>query len=169
MHKPHIRNLFDLLLYEEGCFSMLNGFLREGFLDYDVYQEWRAGKIDYLEREFSCSKETCKAFLAEVSAYAAMLAVEREAIDYVSAENLPLRISPDPKRDAEYKMLYTPATDRVQMDLFFDSAETSLAADLAEAVVSGQTKRIDHLLSALGLAKLKQLSPAVFEYFMNQR
>ncbi len=149
MHKRFIRNLFDLFFYEEGCFSMLNCFLKEGYLDYDVYLRWRAGKIDYLEQEFSCPPEICTAFLTEVNDYAAILEVAREAVDYFSTDNQTLRFSPDSKRDADFKILYTPAVDRVQLDLFFDSAETGLTVELTNAVIHGETQRVEYLLAAL--------------------
>lgn len=167
MHKSYIRNLFDLLLYEEGCFSILNCFLKEGYLDYDVYQNWRAGKIDYLEHEFTCSSETCSAFFAEVNGYASILGVDREPVDYLSTGGQTLHFSPNPQRDTNYKTLFTPSSDRVQLDLFFDSAESGLTDDLTHAVVNGETQRIEYLLSALRRVNSKKAQQ--FEHILRTK
>lgn len=55
-----IYNQIDLILFEEGSFSPLNWLLREGHLDYSVYQNWKKGQTGYLEDHFKTSNPEIK-------------------------------------------------------------------------------------------------------------
>ena len=43
MSNQIIHNQVDLILFEEGIFSVINWLLREGYLDFIDYRKWRNG------------------------------------------------------------------------------------------------------------------------------
>ncbi len=55
MSNQIIHNQVDLILFEEGKFSVLNWLLREGYLDYNDYQKWRNGENHYLADNFKAA------------------------------------------------------------------------------------------------------------------
>ena len=158
---PIIRNQFDVILFEEGCFSPLNWLLREGHLDYGDYEKWRKGKSAFLEDYFKKPIAEIITDLQRTQDYAAALKLESLSHTYTSTTSQPLYFSRSPANELIFTTVYEPAKDRVQTDLFFDSAPTCTAHDLIRAIIDKRSHDI-----AVLLAKLKPSSPEKHQQFV---
>lgn len=155
-----IRNQFDVILFEEGCFSPLNWLLREGHLDYGDYQKWRKGKSAFLEDHFKTPIAEIITELQRIQDYAAALKLESLSHTYTSTAGQPLHFSRSPANELIFTTVYEPAKDRMQTDLFFDSAPACIAHDLIRAIIDKRSHDITVLL-----AKLKPSSPEKHQQF----
>lgn len=123
MSNQIIHNQVDLILFEEGKFSVLNWLLREGRLDYTDYRKWRNGEIPYLEDHFKTVIPEIIADLKIARHYAGKLKLASFTHSFTSAGNQILHFCRCcPTNELIFSTDYEPAQDRVQMDLFFDSA-----------------------------------------------
>ncbi len=159
---PHriIQNQFDMILFEEGCFSPLNWLLREGHLDYGDYQKWRKGKSAFLEDHFKTTSTEIIADLLRTQDYATALKLKSFSHAYTSTTSQPLHFCRSPANELIFTTVYEPAKDRMQLDLFFDSAPACTAYDLIRAIID---KRIDDI--TVLLTKLKTSSPEKHQQF----
>ncbi|MDD2659283.1 MAG: hypothetical protein PHY54_06310 [Methylococcales bacterium] len=154
MSKQIIHNQVDLILFEEGKFSVLNWLLREGYLDYNDYQKWRNGEAPFLEDHFKAATPAIISDLEIVQRYAGKLKLESFRHSYTSFTNQTLHFCRCPANENIFTTGYEPAQDRVQMDLFFDSAPACTANDLIRAIID---KRGDDVLRLM--SQLKSLAP----------
>lgn len=155
-----IQNQFDLILFEEGCFSPLNWLLREGHLDYGDYQKWREGKSAFLEDHFKTPITEIIADLQKTQDYAAALKLESLSYTYTSTASQPLHFSRSPAIELIFTSVYEPAKDRMQLDLFFDSAPAYTVYDLIRAIIDKRSQDIPVLLT-----KLKPSNPEKHQQF----
>ncbi len=161
MISPLIQNQFDLLLFEEGCFTPLNWMLRVGHLDYAFYLKWKKGEIDCLEDELITPYGKIISALEEMKEYAALLQLDSYQNCYELADNQALKFCHSSIDAAFFTTIYEPAQDRIQMDLFFDSAQAVTISDLIKAISERQSTKIEDLLINLeysDLEKHKQFS-----------
>lgn len=149
-----IQNQFDLLLFEEGCFTPLNWMLRSGHLDSTVYLKWKKGDIDYLEDEFIISRAEMVTALEDIQQYAAIQKLDSNRNDYVSVTDHALHVCRSQANEKFFTTIYEPAQDRVQMDLFFDSAQAITVSDLIKAIVDKHSDKIADLLLKLEYSDL---------------
>ena len=149
-----IQNQIDLILFEEGSFSPLSWLLREGYIDYNDYLNWKNGTSKFLEDHFKESITILMTALKEAEEYARLLKLEPGRQTYSSIDNRSLHFC----RCAEYELIFTtvyePAHDRIQMDLFFDSADSCAVANVISAIVESRSDEIPDLV-----AKLEVLNP----------
>ena len=158
---PHtIHNQLDFILFEEGSFSPLNWLLREGHLDYSAYQNWKKGTSRYLEDHFKTPITTLITTLKAASDYARSLQLKPSRQTYLSTESHTLHFCRSPAHEIIFTTIYEPADDRMQMDLFFDSADTCAVSNLISAIVDGCSVDIAGLM-----AKLKPLNPDKYQHF----
>ncbi|MEI7994899.1 MAG: hypothetical protein WCH01_08365 [Methylococcaceae bacterium] len=87
MSNQIIHNQVDVILFEQGKFSVLNWLLREGYLDYKDYQNWRNGENPYLEDHFKSTSPAIIADLEIVRRYARKLKLESFCHSYTSVTN----------------------------------------------------------------------------------
>lgn len=159
-----IQNQFDLLLFEEGCFTPLNWMLRTGHLDYAVYLNWKNGEIACLEDELITPCREIISALKEIKEYAALLQLESYNNCYESADNQVLKLCHSSIYVTFFTTIYEPAKDRMQMDLFFDSAQAVTISNLIKAITERQNTKVEDLLINLeysDLEKHKQFSQIV--------
>ena len=149
MSKQIIQNQVDLMVFEEGRFSVINWLLREGYLDYMDYQKWRNGDAGYLEDHFTATTAVLIADLEIAQRYANKLKLESFHVLYSSVDNQRLHLCRSPAHELIFTTDYEPAQDRLQMDLFFDSAPACTANDLIRAVIERREDDILRLLSQL--------------------
>jgi len=149
-----IQNQVDLILFEEGVFSPLNWLLREGHLDYGDYQNWRNGKSAYLEDHFKISSTEIVSALEEVKRYASSQQLEPLQHRYASTASQPLCFCRSSVKELIFTTVYEPTQNRIQMDLFFDSAAICTESNLIEAIIEKRSDDIPDLL-----IKLKTSSP----------
>ena len=160
MSKQIIHNQVDLILFEEGKFSVLNWLLREGYLDYKDYRKWRNSENSYLEDHFKAAIPAIIADLEIVRRYAGKLKLESFRHSYTSVTNQTLHFCRSPAHEIIFITDYEPAQDRLQMDLFFDSAPACTANDLIRAIID---KRGDDVLRLM--SQLKPLAPEKHQKF----
>jgi len=160
MSNQIIHNQVDLILFEEGKFSVLNWLLREGYLDYNDYQNWRSGENPYLEDHFKVTTPAIIADLEIARRYAGKLKLESFCHSYTSVTNQTLHFCRSPAHEIIFTTDYEPAQDRLQMDLFFDSAPACAANDLIRAIID---KRGDDVLRLM--SQLKSLAPEKHKRF----
>ena len=160
MSNQIIHNQVDLILFEEGKFSVLNWLLREGHLDYNDYQKWRAGASPYLEDHFKATLPAIIADLEVAQSYARKLKLVSIYHSMTSVSNQTLHFCRCPANERIFLTNYEPAQDRVQMDLFFDSAPACTANDLIRAIID---KREDDVLRLM--TQLKSLAPESYQKF----
>jgi len=160
MSNQIIHNQVDLILFEEGKFSVLNWLLREGRLDYSDYQKWRKGEIPYLEDHFKASILTIIADLEIAQRYAGKLKLDSFRHAHTSVANQALHFCRCPANELIFTTDYEPAQDRVQMDLFFDSAPVCATNDLIRAIIDKRGEDILRLMS-----QLKSLAPENHQKF----
>ena len=160
MSNQIIHNQVDLLLFEEGKFSVLNWLLREGYLDYTAYQKWRNDENPYLEDHFKSTIPSIIADLEIVQRYAGKLKLEPSRHSYTSVANQTLHFCRITANELIFTTDYEPAQDRVQMDLFFDSAPVCAANDLIRAIIDKRENDVSHLMS-----QLKSLAPENHQKF----
>ena len=117
-----IQNQVDLILFEEGKFSVVNWLIKEGYVDYKDYQNWRKGDSPYLEDHFKVTIQAIIADLEVVRSYARKLKLDSIHRAYTSGSDQILHFCRSPANEIIFTTDYEPARNRVQMDLFFDSA-----------------------------------------------
>ena len=164
MSNQTIHNQVDLMLFEEGKFSVLNWLLRVGYLDYNDYQNWRKGEIPYLEDHFKATAPAIIADLEIARRYAEKLKLESSLHSYTSVTNQPLRFCRFPANEIIFTTDYEPAQNRIQTDLFFDSAPACATNNLVRAIINKRADDVLHLMS-----QLKSLAPEKhqkFEYLL---
>lgn len=156
-----IQNQVDLMLFEEGCFSPLNWLLSEAYLDYNDYQKWKKGNIEYLEDCFKLSNTEIIAALKKAQDYASVLKLDSFKQHYSSTSNQTLHFCRLPANELIFTSIYEPARDRVQMDLFFDSAHACNLSDLITAIVDNCYSEVTEIMT-----RLKNSNPDKYEHFL---
>ena len=160
MSNQIIHNQVDLILFEEGKFSVLNWLLREGHLDYNDYRKWRNGESAYLEDHFKTTIQEIIADLKIAQHYAGKLKLESFTNSFISVANQKLHFCRCPANDIIFSTDYEPAKDRVQLDLFFDSAPACATNDLISAILDNRRDDVLRLM-----AQLKSLAPENYQKF----
>ena len=155
-----IQNQFDLIVFDEGCFSPLSWILNEGYLDYKDYQNWRKGKSEYLEDHFKIASIELFATLERIKDYASSLQLEAIKHTYASTVGQSLHFCRSPINELIFSTAYEPAQDRMQMDLFFDSAAVCTQVDLIGAIIDKRTDDVSELMS-----RLEAASPEKYQQF----
>lgn len=156
-----IQNQVDFILFEEGSFSPLSWLLREGHLDYREYLNWRKGTSSYLEDHFKISTSTIMTALEQAQAYLNKLKLSSFRQNYLGiTRNQPLRFCRSQAHEVIFITIYEPAQDRLQMDLFLDSADVCVASDLIRAIVDKRITDMDDLVT-----KLEVLNPGKHQKF----
>jgi hypothetical protein len=157
MSKQIIHHQVDLMLFEEGRFSVITWLLREGYLDYSDYQKWRNGDAGYLEDHFKATIPAIMTDLEIAQQYARKLKLESFPLSYTSVNNQRLHICRSPANELMFATEYEPAQDRLQLDLFFDSAPACTENDLIRAIIDKHQNDVFRLMSQLqALAPEKQ-------------
>ena len=160
MSNQIIYNQVDLMLFEEGRFSVINWLLREGYLDFIDYRKWRNGEAGYLEDHFKATIPAIIADLEIAQHYAKKLKLESFHLSYTAVDNQTLHFCRCPGNELIFTTDYEPAQNRLQMDLFFDSAPACTANDLIRAIIE---KREDGVLRLM--SQLKLLAPEKHQKF----
>ncbi len=144
-----IHNQVDSILFEEGSFSPLNWMLKEGHLDYADYQNWKKGQAEFLEDHFKTALKEIISALDAVRDYVSLHKLESFRQKYISATGETLHICRSSKNELIFTCIYEPAHDRMQMDLFFDSAEACVISDLITAITHKNNEDISNLMTRL--------------------
>lgn len=118
----------DQLLLEQGEYHPLEYLLLDGRLMYSDYEAWRGGECERLDELLFGDLEEIATELTEAASYAQALGLAPSRISYtpwggegtlVTSRNAALAV--------RLEQVYEKPGDRPQMDLFMDSAGTSLA------------------------------------------
>lgn len=144
-----IRNRVDLILYQQGRFVAVNWLLKEGCLDYPDYRRWLAGEVEYLQQCLATPLQGIITDLREVAEYAQLLRLRPERTDYTSTAGKKLYCCRQADNEVLLTTAYSPASDRVQMDLFFDSSPACTLHELITAMLAGQQRQMNILLDQL--------------------
>lgn len=157
MSKQIIHHQVDLMLFEDGRFSVITWLLRECYLDYSDYERWGNGETDFLEDHFKATIPAIMTDLEIAQRYAKKLKLESFPLSYSSVNNKRLHICRLPANELMFATEYEPAQDRLQMDLFFDSAPACTANDLIRALIDEREDDVFRSISQLqALAPEKQ-------------
>lgn len=147
--RSSIRHHVDQLLIEQGRFSPIAWLLATGYLSYSNYIDWRDGLIEKLDSCFTAPRERVIEQLAIATNYARTLGLRETRGTYLSTEQNELIISRDPQYDINFRTDFAPAQDRMQMDLFFDSAPVYAENELIDAIITRDKRKIPELLDTL--------------------
>lgn len=155
-----IQSQFDSILFEQGSFSAIPWLLRVGHLDYADYDSWRNGEGGFLEDYFKSPLSEIIASLKLARDYAEKLNLEAVCQPYTSIEQESLTICRSQVNEIILSAVYQPRENRVQMDLFFDSAPILATQDLTMAIVDSRKNDIPSLM-----ARAKLLAPETYSSF----
>ena len=160
MQQHLIQNQVDFILFEEGCFSPLNWLIREGHIDYSNYLKWKSGESLYLEDHFITPSATLIKTLEQARDYAIQLKLNPFRQAYASTNDQELYFCRSPANNFIFNHIYEPTNDRIQMDLFLDSADICTQSDLKSAIINKRHSEVTDLL-----AKLETLNPDKYQQF----
>ncbi|HGG58767.1 MAG TPA: hypothetical protein ENK26_02475 [Gammaproteobacteria bacterium] len=135
----HIEQQVDALLLDFGRYEPLELLQREGRLLYADYEAWRGGELETLDEALMGETSAIRRLLDHASAYAARLGLsgQRESYSGWGAEQGgALRIHSDRQLEQAIALVWRPAEDRPQMDLFMDSPATTLANGVRDALLN---------------------------------
>lgn len=125
----------DQLLLEQGEYLPLEFLLAEGRLMYSDYESWREGDVAVLDEQLFGDSEQAKRDLAQAAAYARALKLDSEPLVYAPwGGGAALKFSRDDILNRLFHQGYRKPADAPQLDLFMDSAGTSLANTVALAL-----------------------------------
>jgi hypothetical protein len=155
-----IQSQFDSILFEQGSFSAIPWLLKVGHLDYADYDSWRNGGGGFLEDYFNTPLAEIIASLKLARDYAEKLNLDAVCQPYTSIEQKTLTFCRSKTNEIILTTFYQPAVNRVQMDLFFDSAPILAAQDLTRAIVERRGNDIPNLME-----QLESLSPETYSSF----
>lgn len=147
------RASIDQLLQEQGEYRPLDFLLREGRLSREDYEAWRNGEIDRLDEMLFGDPGQIMEQLQEAADYLRQLGWVEDRLEYHHQGRpglAPLRFSDHALLNQLFHQPFHKPVDQAQMDLFFDSVETTLFNDT-----------IHHLLrcsAATARASLEQLT-----------
>ncbi|WP_341326492.1 hypothetical protein [Methylotuvimicrobium sp. KM2] len=147
--RSSIRHHVDQLLIEQGRFSPIAWLLATGYLSYSNYIDWRDGLIENLDSRFTAPRERIIEQLAIATNYARTLGLSETRGTYLSTEQNELIISRNSQDDINFKTDFAPPQDRMQMDLFFDSAPIYAENELIDAIITRNKRKIPELLDTL--------------------
>lgn len=146
-----IRSQFDAILFEQGSFSAIPWLVRVGHLDYADYDEWRNGEESFLEDYLKTPLLEIIESLKSARDYAKKLKLDAFCQPYTSIDQKTISFCRSNADEIILTTVYQPAENRVQMDLFFDSAPILAAQDLIKAIVDRRSSDIPVLMSRLEL------------------
>ena len=155
-----IQYQFDSILFEQGSFSAIPWLLKAGHLDYADYDSWRKGDASFLEDYFKTSLAEIIESLKLARDYAEKLNLEAVCQPLTSIEQKTLTICRSHVNETLLITYYQPAENRIQTDLFFDSAPVLAVQELVKAIVDRQENDIAKLM-----ARLKMLAPETYSSF----
>jgi len=155
-----IQSQFDSILFEQGSFSAIPWLLKVGHLDYADYDSWRNGGGGFLEDYFKIPLAEIIASLKLARDYAEKLNLDAVCQPYTSIEQKTLPFCRSKTNEIILTTFYQPAENRVQMDLFFDSAPILAAQALTSAIVDRRVNDIPNLME-----RLKLLAPETCSSF----
>jgi hypothetical protein len=144
-----IQSQVDSILFEQGSFSGIAWLIKVGHLDYTDYLNWRNGKVGYLENHFKTTLPEIIASLTLAQHYAEKLNLDAVYQPYASIDQKALNICRSPANELIFSTVYQPAENRIQMDLFFDSAPILVVQDLIKAIVDSRDNDISMLMAQL--------------------
>ncbi len=107
------------------------------------------GRVEYLEDEFITSKSEILSTLENIQEYASIQKLASYNSTYTSVASQALRVCRSSANESFFTTIIEPAQDRMQMDLFFDSAQAITLSDLIKAIVNKHSTEIDDLLIKL--------------------
>ncbi|NOT12262.1 MAG: hypothetical protein HOP23_10605 [Methylococcaceae bacterium] len=155
-----IQNQFDSILFEQGSFSAIPWLLKVGHLDYADYDSWRNACGGFLEDSFKNPLAEIIASLKLARDYAEKLNLDAVCQPYKSIEQKSLTICRSKTNEIILTTVYQPAENRVQMDLFFDSAPILAVQDLTRAIVERRGEDIPNLME-----RVESLAPETYTSF----
>jgi hypothetical protein len=158
-----VQAAIDRLLMEQGEVTPVEVLLATGALAYRDYEAWREGRVPFLEDVLQCSPEEVRGLLQEVGARALAHGLRAEEHSYSQwAGQQPLRCSPGAEEPL-FLTRYRPPSDRMQLDLFFDSREAVLVNGLRSALAARNTGEATRLLGELRRALPGHRQTGLFE------
>ena len=155
-----IQSQVDSLLFEQGSFSTIAWLLKVGLLDNTDYLNWRQGKEGFLENCFKTTLTEILANLTLAQQYAEKLHLVALYQPTFSIAQKALTICRSQANDSLFNTVYQLADNRVQTDLFFDSAPVLVVQDLIKAIVDRRGNDISVLM-----AQCRELDPETFTSF----
>ncbi len=140
----------DLIL-ELGEYAPLEMLIRARRLGYADYQAWRRGEFQSLDDRLRGNRERIAALLHGAADHCRRRKLEARRDEWTAwgDDRRPLALAGDPDLDALLATRYAPPDDRIQGDLFENSAETVLAADLERALTAGDREPARRALDRL--------------------
>ena len=127
-----------------------------GYVDYPDYRKWREGSGGFLEDYFNVAQTEVLSGLELIQQYAGKQKLEPHSQHYESITNQPILFCRSSAAEKLFTTVYEPADDRMQMDLFFDSAPTCTSNDLITAIIKKQDEEVACLLQKLQTLDLEK-------------
>jgi len=155
MHQ--IAFIVDNIISDLGYYSPIELLLRQGYLSYSHYEQWRSGEIEYLceqirypdrtEHQLNAAKTYAnhQELIAEPCEVIGWQGNRQHQILSINSINCPIEAS-------LLNTQYQRPTDNLQLDLFFDNQGVQIASDLKNALINRH--------DSLAKNKLKQLQTA---------
>lgn len=94
--------------------------------------------------------------LEKVQGYAAIHKLASFKQEYVSAIGKALFFARSPEHQLIFTTIYEPADDRIQMDLFFDSADACVISNLITAIINKNCNELPELMTRLKSSNLEK-------------
>lgn len=140
----------DQLLLEQGEYRPIEYLLLDGRLLAADYEDWRGGGVESLDELLFGDREEIADSLMQAADYARTLGLVAEPVRYTRwGGGEPLHISRDAHLAALLEQGYVKPTERPQMDLFMDTAGSTLANGVALALGRRDLAEAERCLEAL--------------------
>ncbi|RMG33869.1 MAG: hypothetical protein D6720_10590 [Gammaproteobacteria bacterium] len=140
----------DQLLLERGEYRPIEYLMLDGRLMYPDYEEWRSGGAEALDELLFGDRDEILGILRQAAEYARTLGLVAETVRYTAwGGEDPLPLSRDERLAAVLEEGYVKPPERPQMDLFMDTAGSSLANGVALALGRRDLPEAERCLEAL--------------------
>ena len=144
------QSCIDQLLLDQGELTPLDFLLAQGHLQYGDYEAWRQGATTPLAQHLFGDTAQIVRSLRDLADYARSLGLAPEPVCYTPwGGGQPLTFSRDETLDRLFHQVYRKPADQPQLDLFMDSAGTSLANGIMLALTRRDVTEAGTLLGTL--------------------
>lgn len=139
-HNPDISQAVDQIIGDVGYYSPLELLLRQGRLPYADYENWRSGRLEFIDSALMGSARRINSALESARDYLLALDFSAEAAEFhgwqgARVNQLLSFCADDSEIDASLlSTQYRRKQDAPQLDLFFDNQGVQLSNELIQAL-----------------------------------
>lgn len=141
----------------QGSFCLVDWLLKENYLNYGHYEDWRYQRENFLDDKLDITSKDIKAVIKETKKACALLNLATQGHDYYSwnsGQSHKLKISKQQTIHDELSQQWLRPQDLPQLDLFMDNSEVIAENMILNALGA---RKFDHAQESL--SRLTELNP----------